>query len=134
MMGLQRLVLGRLPAGHDLMWHPSVIAGWFGLLVTMMNLIPIGQLDGGHLAFATLGRRARRLGRVMAGVLAFLTCFCSVFWLLWLVVATKAIGYSHPEVGDSAAPLSPARRWLCVSGAAVLLLCFMPAPFWLVGG
>jgi membrane-associated protease RseP (regulator of RpoE activity) len=133
MVGMQRLVLGKLAPGTDLMWHPSVIAGWFGLLVTMMNLIPIGQLDGGHLAYANFGPRARTLGRAMAVALALLTLFCSMFWFLWLVVTAKVIGFSHPPVTDAALPLSPARRWVCFAGLLVLVLCFMPAPFWLVG-
>ncbi len=55
---LQRLVKGPLPEGKDLAVHPMFIAGWFGLLVTMLNLIPIGQLDGGHLSYAVFGKRA----------------------------------------------------------------------------
>ena len=132
MLGLQRLVLGKIGAASDVMWHPSVIAGWFGLLVTMINLIPIGQLDGGHLAFAAFGRRARVVGYAMAVLLGLMTLFCSAFWVVWLVVTAKLIGFAHPDVSDDAQPLSPSRRWVCLAGLAVLVLCFMPAPMWLV--
>ncbi|HEY0093472.1 MAG TPA: site-2 protease family protein, partial [Archangium sp.] len=59
MRGLKWLVLGPLPAGKGIQEHPVVIAGWFGLLVTLLNLVPVGQFDGGHLAYALWGKHAR---------------------------------------------------------------------------
>src|SRR5215510_2567537 len=108
MRALKLLVLGPLPPGKDIQEHPMVIAGWFGLLVTMLNLVPIGQLDGGHLTYALFGDRARTLGKLMALGMLGLCIFYSAGWLLWLLVTSKFIGFRHPPVIESEAPLSPA--------------------------
>ena len=128
MQGLQWLVLGPLPPGKEVFVHPLVIAGWFGLLVTMLNLCPIGQLDGGHLSFAWLGPRAPTVGRVAALGLVILTVFFSVGWLVWLVVTTKLIGFGHPEVVNPEEPLSPGRRLICLIALIALILCLVPIP------
>jgi membrane-associated protease RseP (regulator of RpoE activity) len=128
MQGLQRLVLGPLPPGKDVFVHPLVIAGWFGLLVTMLNLCPIGQLDGGHLSFAWLGPRAPAVGRAAALGLIVLTVFFSAGWLVWLLVTTKLIGFGHPEVVDPDEPLSPGRRLICIISLIALILCLVPIP------
>ncbi len=97
MRALKFLVIGPLPPGKDIQEHPMVIAGWFGLLVTMLNLVPIGQLDGGHLTYALFGNRARSIGKVMAIAMFALCLFYSAGWLLWLIVTSKFIGFRHPE-------------------------------------
>ncbi len=61
---LERLVVGPVPPGHDIFVHPVFLAAWFGLLVTMLNLLPVGQLDGGHVSHALFGARAERAGPV----------------------------------------------------------------------
>lgn len=123
------LVIGPLPEGYDVEMHPLVLAGWFGMLVTMLNLIPIGQLDGGHLAYALLGRKkARTLGRVMAGVLAFAVMFFSASWVVWLLVTSLLVRFDHPPVLDPDEPLSPGRRWVCYACAVALVLCAIPVP------
>src|SRR5688572_16220033 len=69
---LKRLVAGDIPEGHDVMLHPTAEAGWVGLFVTMINLLPWGQLDGGHIAYALLGPRQNQLARkVRLAVLGF---------------------------------------------------------------
>jgi membrane-associated protease RseP (regulator of RpoE activity) len=128
MQGLTRLAVGPLPAGKDVAVHPVVIAGWFGLLVTLLNLLPVGQLDGGHLAFAVLGRRAQWVGRGVALVLLLLTVFATVSWGLWLVVTSKLVGFGHPEVLEPEVPLSRGRRWICALCLVALILCAVPVP------
>lgn len=125
---LQRLVKGPLPEGKDLAVHPMFIAGWFGLLVTMLNLIPIGQLDGGHLSYAVFGKRASWIGKAMALLMLGLCVFYSAGWLLWLIVTAKFIGFKHPEPVDPLASLSPARKAICAASLVAFVLCVMPVP------
>jgi membrane-associated protease RseP (regulator of RpoE activity) len=128
MRALRYLIIGPLPAGKDIQEHPMVIAGWFGLLVTMLNLIPIGQLDGGHLTYALFGDRARTIGKGMALAMLALCVFYSAGWLLWLIVTSKFIGFRHPPVIDGEAPLSPGRKLTCAICFIGLLVCVMPVP------
>lgn len=126
--GLEWLVLGPLPDGKDVSVHPMVIAGWFGILVTMLNLMPIGQLDGGHLAFALFGEKAKHVGHVAALGLFSLCLFFSASWALWLIVAWRVIGFRHPDVVVTDEPLSTGRKLICLLCAVVLILCVMPVP------
>jgi membrane-associated protease RseP (regulator of RpoE activity) len=125
---IQQLTVGTLPAGKDLAANPYIIAGWFGCIVTTLNLIPIGQLDGGHLAFANLGGRAVAVGRVAAVGLLGLVLFFNVSWLLWLLVVTLAVGFRHPDVERPEEPLDAKRVGICIACAVVFALCFIPSP------
>lgn len=127
--GAQRLVWGELPPGRDLMLHPVAFAAWLGMLVTTLNLIPLGQLDGGHVLFALLGgERAARASRVAS--LALLGCglFLSWNWLVWWGITRFAVGTRHPPVWDER-PLDGKRVALAVTGLALLVLTFVPVPF-----
>ncbi len=132
MQGLQRLVFGAIPEGHDVFVHPMVVAGWFGLLVTLLNLCPIGQLDGGHVAYAIFGERARYVGMVTAAGLLFLALFFSASWLVWLVVTTKFIGFEHPYLVDEEAKLSTSRQVVALVCLVALVLCVVPVPIQIV--
>ena len=102
---IQQMTVGPLPPGKDLAANPFIIAGWFGCIVTTLNLIPIGQLDGGHLAFANFGGRAVAVGKVAALGLLGRVLFFNISWLLWLLVATLAVGFRHPDVERPQEPL-----------------------------
>ncbi|NOJ98548.1 site-2 protease family protein [Corallococcus coralloides] len=128
MKALTWLALGPLPEGKDVVVHPVVMAAWFGLLVTLLNLLPVGQLDGGHLTFAVLGPRARQVGQGVAAVLLFLTVFVTASWGLWLVVASKVVGFGHPEVLRPEEPLSTSRKVICALCLLALVGCAMPVP------
>lgn len=128
MKALTWLALGPVPEGKDVVVHPVVMAAWFGLLVTLLNLLPVGQLDGGHLTFAVLGPRARWVGQGVAGVLLFLTVFVTASWGLWLVVASKVVGFGHPEVLRPEEPLSRSRKVICALCLLALVGCAMPVP------
>jgi membrane-associated protease RseP (regulator of RpoE activity) len=128
MQGLTWLTLGPLPPGKDVVVHPVVIAGWFGLLVTLLNLLPIGQLDGGHLAYALFGPRARWVGKGAALVLLLLTLFATASWGVWLLVTSKLVGFGHPEVVEPGVPLSRGRKWVCALCLLALIGCAMPIP------
>jgi membrane-associated protease RseP (regulator of RpoE activity) len=126
-LGLQRVLVGRLAPGWDVSANPFILSGWFGLLVTMLNLLPVGQLDGGHVAYAVLGERARWLGRGVAVGLLGLALFLSAGWFLWFLVGAVLVGTRHPPVVASS-PLSPGRRWVALASLVLLVLCFMPIP------
>lgn len=128
MKALVALVHGPLGDDKDLLGGPLVFAGWFGLLVTLLNLFPIGQLDGGHVTYALFGRFAPWIGRAVAAVLAFLTVFFSIGWLVWLLVTVKFIGFHHPEVVEPNVPLSPGRKLIGVLCLIAFVLCFLPVP------
>ncbi len=128
MKGLTRLAVGALPEGKDVLVHPVVVAGWFGLLVTLLNLLPVGQLDGGHLTFALWGKHARWVGRGVALVLLFLSLFVTASWFMWLIVTSKLVGFGHPDVLDPEVPLSRGRKWVCALCFVALVLCAMPVP------
>jgi len=128
MQGLTWLALGPLPAGSEVVAHPVVLAGWFGLFVTLLNLLPVGQLDGGHLTYALWGPRARWVGVAVALVLLGLTLFATASWGLWLVVVSKVVGFGHPEVVEPQVPLSRGRKWVCALCFLALIACAMPIP------
>jgi len=125
---IQRLLVGPLPEGKDVLANPFIVAGWFGCLVTTLNLFPIGQLDGGHLTFAVLGRRAVGWGKLAAGGLLGLVLLFNASWLVWLLVTSLVVGFRHPEVERPEEPLDGLRLWLCLGCLLVFVLCLTPSP------
>ena len=124
---LSYLTLGPLPPGMDVFLHPIALAGWFGLFVTFLNLIPVSQLDGGHVSFAFLGRGHRLLARaffVLIVVLAFTTW---PGWFLW-VVLLLVFGLDHPPTLDSWTPLDLRRRLASCMTALLFVGTFMTVP------
>jgi len=124
-------VFGTLPAGSDLNLHPVAFAAWFGMLATAWNLLPFGQLDGGHLTYATLGERARDISLAAIGFCVGM-CFVSAFsWgvmTCMLLAMLYFFGPGHPSVIDEEEPLGPGRHALAIVALVILILCFMPAP------
>ena len=124
------MLWGSIPAGYSLNLHPMALAAWFGLLATALNLFPIGQLDGGHISYAVLGRRSTTVTLGAIGVAIGLTFF-SMSWAVWtflLVAMTLAMGPRHPRTIDEDIPLDRRRIWLSVLALVVFILCFTPSP------
>ncbi len=119
------LLLGAPPDRYALL-HPVGLAGWIGCLLTAINLLPIGQLDGGHIAAALVPRRARLLARVLLGVLVV----AGLLWPGWTVwaVLLLLLGAWRSLPVPSLPPLTPRARWAAVAAGLVFLLTFMPAP------
>src|SRR5690606_21679698 len=127
---VKKFVFGVGPM-EDVIVHPVAFAAVIGLYVTALNLIPIGQLDGGHVAYALFGPRAREVGRIASHFLLALAIFSSVGWLVWFFVARRFVGLGHPPV-LSAAPLSPGRRAVVALTVVVFVLTLTPvAADWL---
>ncbi|MCD4734143.1 site-2 protease family protein [bacterium] len=123
---LQLLVIGPLAADQVLMLHPVAFAGWLGLLVTALNLIPMGQLDGGHVIFASLRRAYKPLGTILFFGLLVLAWF----WQGWLLWAALLFIFSkrRPAPLNDLTPLTGVRRFGGYFTLLVFFLCFTPVP------
>jgi membrane-associated protease RseP (regulator of RpoE activity) len=124
------VVFGRwLPGGgEDVLIHPVAWAGWVGLLVTALNLMPAGQLDGGHIYYALVGPRvARTTTQVVVVVLVVLGIFFWTGWLLWAVLISIFGQYRAPLLNELT-PLDQRYRMLALLGVVVFFLVFIPAP------
>ncbi|MBO6940841.1 MAG: site-2 protease family protein [Deltaproteobacteria bacterium] len=142
---------GSIPPGHDIMLTSTALAGWAGLLVTMINLLPFGQLDGGHVAYSLLGKKQDRISRWVLRSLPLLAVAVSLSylfpswlagepryllasnalagtqWLMWgfvLLLMTRMAGSDHPPTEDD--QLSRRRRWIAIGTLVLFLLLFMP--------
>ncbi len=123
-----------VPADH-LMLHPIGRAAWVGLFATALNLLPVGQLDGGHIVYALAREKHRLLSRsflttlLLAGLFGFY--YPDTIWPGWLIWGglLLLIGMRHPAVLDPGPPLDRSRRWVAACGLGVFLLCFTPVPF-----
>ena len=151
--GLLLLLHGGIPAGHDIYLNSVALAGWVGLFVTMLNLIPVGQLDGGHVAYALLGpRQDSWSARILSVLPALGLLVCGYFgikgylagmrgwdllgeamvglnWFVWfgvLHLLRRFTGTAHPPVDPG--ELSPARRIVALACLALFFLIFMPVP------
>lgn len=126
--GIYQLTTGQVPVG-PVQLGAVAFAGWLGLIVTAFNLIPIGQLDGGHIAYALLGgRRAAALGKAIVALLILGGLFYSPNLLTWAFIAWLFAGVEHPPAEDEATPLSAGRKALAYSTLALLLAIVLPWP------
>lgn len=107
--------------------HPTFMAAWFGLLVTALNLLPIGQLDGGHVLRAAVGRRQPVVSYVVL-LLAALSASKGPVWAFFALVTALFVGVRHPPVENDEEPLSFAHQLLALFCLAVFLLCFTLVP------
>jgi len=149
---LKRLVLGPMPADHDVFLHPMAFAGWGGLFLTMLNLLPWGQLDGGHIAYALLGNQQDRIAvwvrRGLLLVFAYnvatlvvpvllhrssqplsAAIMGSAFWLIWYGLTGlmgRMTGTEHPPFDPG--KLDGPRRAIAVLCLVLFVVLFMPAP------
>ena len=120
---------GPIPAGADVFVHPVAMAGWVGLLVTALNLFPVGQLDGGRIAYALFGRRHALVGRAtFVGLLALGAITQSLNWFVWAALLFFMIGFHHSPLLDDVTPLSPGRRVVGVICLVLLVLLVPPIP------
>jgi membrane-associated protease RseP (regulator of RpoE activity) len=137
--GAKLLVFGQfLPsATQDVYLNQVAWAGWVGLLVTAMNLMPLGQLDGGHVTYTLLGNKAKKLfAPIMAGLIG-LAVFSflvdnTLTWVLWIFLLFF-LGRIHAEPLDDVTPLDKKRRWIAVFTLFMFVLVFVPVPFRILG-
>ena len=124
--GLEWLFFGPLPSPLVLNLHPFALAAWVGLLLTALNLLPLGQLDGGHVLYALLGPAQRRYSWLLWFVLAG---FGLVWrgWLIWCLLLL-ILGLRHPPVARESEPLGPTRRKVAWVALGLFLVSFTPVP------
>jgi Zn-dependent protease len=118
--------------GTDVFLHPVAWAGWAGLLVTSLNLVPAGQLDGGHILYALLGKRVRVLWPFIVGGLALLGLFYSGWWI-W-VFLILFMGRSSAEPLDQITPLDTGRKLVALLAIVIFVLVFTPIPLRIIVG
>ena len=123
------LAFGPLPPGHDVFVHPVALAGWVGLFVTALNLIPVGQLDGGRIAYALFGARHRQISiATFLGLLALGAVTGAGNWFVWAFLLLFVMGFHHQPPLDDLSPLSPGRYAVGVLCLLLLILLIPPVP------
>jgi membrane-associated protease RseP (regulator of RpoE activity) len=130
-----------IPPMNEIYHYPYLCAGWFGLFITAMNLIPIGQLDGGHILYALIGKRQGLVAKIFLailiaiGLIAFLPFFGShvepgtLGWLIFAIILFFVIKLNHPEINDPE-PLDPRRTLIGWILMITFFLIFTPIPFY----
>jgi len=125
---LAQAVMGVTPADSDILLNPVAFAGWIGLFVTSINLIPVGQLDGGHIAFALLGEKQTRLSFILVLVMTVLGVLLWEGWIIWAVLLL-VLGLRHPPVISWEVPLDKRRKVIGWLAFVIFILTFIPVPF-----
>lgn len=123
------LVFGPIPQGMDVFVHPVALAGWVGLFVTALNLFPVGQLDGGRIAYALFGPRHRQISiATFVGLMALGAVFRSANWIVFAGLILLLMGFHHAPPLDDLTPVSRRRYALGVFCLILLVLLIPPVP------
>jgi membrane-associated protease RseP (regulator of RpoE activity) len=153
---LSQLILDYQPGVQDVLLHPVAFAGWIGFFVTSLNLIPVGQLDGGHVAYALFGGKIHKKtsfiivvillfmgvtkivvsGDIFYGmlnshidILNYAEKYFWAGWAFWAIILMLILGLRHPPILYSEGPLDGKRRFLGWLAFLILILTFIPVPF-----
>jgi membrane-associated protease RseP (regulator of RpoE activity) len=121
------IIFKGVSSDFDIILHPIGFAAWVGILVTALNLFPIGQLDGGHIFYALVGPRSRNYSRYILIAFIVMGIFFWVGWFIWAFVISF-LGLKHPRIIDDDIPLSPKRRLIGYAVIIIFILSFIPAP------
>jgi membrane-associated protease RseP (regulator of RpoE activity) len=115
-----------IPEGHDVMLHPIGMAGWFGCFLTSLNLMPVGQLDGGHIAFVWAGRVWNRVAPFVFGAMLVLGVVEFLGWFIFAGLVWK-LGVRHPDIVVDG-PVRGRDSWLAWASVIMFVVTFTPAP------
>jgi membrane-associated protease RseP (regulator of RpoE activity) len=133
-IALTALRFGSVPAGMIVYTHPVADAAWVGLFVTALNLFPVGQLDGGRIAYALFGRRHRAVGfAAFAATLVLGVLTWSLNWFVWGALIFFLVGFHHSPPVDDITPLSPARRMIAIASLVLFAVLLPPVPIYFGG-
>ena len=113
----------------NLVLHPVAYAGWLGLFVTSLNLLPAGQLDGGHVLYATVGRGTPRIAALLIAFLVWLGVRGWPGWLVWAVAITVLVSLGHPPTEDDRRPLDLRRQLAALATFVIFVITFVAEPF-----
>jgi membrane-associated protease RseP (regulator of RpoE activity) len=125
---LSGIILGAIPSGSDILLNPVAFAGWIGLFVTSINLIPIGQLDGGHIAYALMGEKHIRLSMSLILIMILLGLLSWEGWFVWAALLL-ILGLRHPPILYWEVPLDRKRKVIGWFALVIFILTFIPVPF-----
>lgn len=125
---LSKIVLDFQPHSQTILLHPVAFAGWIGLFVTSLNLIPIGQLDGGHIAYALFGEKHIFLSSTLIVIMTLLGVLLWEGWVIWVIVLL-IVGLRHPPVLYREVPLDYKRKFLGWLAFLIFVFTFIPVPF-----
>jgi len=126
-----KFIHGTIPPGSDVHLSPLAWAGWIGFLVTNLNLMPIGQLDGSHVIYALFGEKQRYAGWFFFIVLFFLTVLWPG-WAVWIILTLTLLMIGHPYIPDGM-PLNTWERFMGYVCVAIFILTFIPVPVSILG-
>lgn len=123
---LTYIIHGPIESGCDVFLSPIAWAGWIGFLITALNLMPFGQLDGGHILYALLGKKQRTVGWLMFVILIIL-CIIWLYWIVWIFLILFFIKIGHPQISanDILTQKDRILGWFCIM---ILILTFIPTP------
>lgn len=125
---LSRVILDYHPGSQDVLLHPIAFAGWIGFFITFMNLIPVGQLDGGHIVYALLGEKHVYLSHGLVLVMVLLGLLLWEGWALWAVLLL-ILGLRHPPILYWEVPLDHRRIFFGWLALVIFVITFIPVPF-----
>ncbi|MBF0539320.1 MAG: site-2 protease family protein [Nitrospirae bacterium] len=125
---LTKIIVGTPPEGYDILLSPVAFAGWIGFLVTSLNLLPIGQLDGGHIVYAIETNVHKWISRTLIVALGISGIWLWNGWLTWTLLLI-ILGINHPPVLFSDIPLQPSRKKTALLSLSIFILTFIPQPF-----
>jgi len=117
-----------LPFGTELILNPYLMAGWFGLLLTGLNMMPLSQLDGGHVTYALMGRHAHTLAHLLAIAAIAAMVITANYQFVVMLVLVLLIGLDHPPTSDDTVELGRGRTILGYASLIIPILCFTPIP------
>ncbi len=126
------MIHGEIPAGYDIYLSPYAWAGWIGFLVTSLNLMPMGQLDGSHILYSLIGEKQLVVGWMTFLGLVILS-FIWIGWIVWIIMALLFLMIGHPRI-DEGKPLTSAERFTGWSCVFVFFLTFIPVPVTFLSG
>jgi membrane-associated protease RseP (regulator of RpoE activity) len=124
---LTRLVLDVSASDVSVILHPIAFAGWFGFFVTSLNLLPVGQLDGGHVVYSLFGRIHRWVSWGAVVAIAIIGLYGWLGWFVWITLMF-VLGFDHPPLRDGLTPLDRRRTIFAWCTIALFVATFMPEP------
>ena len=124
---LSEIVLNVGPEDYDVILHPVAFAGWIGLLVTSLNLLPVGQLDGGHIVYALFGEKHGLIAKITIPILIVMGIALWPGWLVWAILMI-VMGHKHPPVVYPHIQLDKNRKIIGWISFAIFILTFTPMP------
>lgn len=121
---------GPIPNGQEVFLHNTGFAGWWGMLATALNLMPFGQLDGGHIVYSLLGRRAAyvSIGTVVVAMLLTLRSLSWISVTIMMLIMAFFLGVRHPRIFGEEEPLDSQRQLVAFLALVIFVLCFTPVP------